>query len=129
MGTAGALEYQREDFAVASGGVDVKFQDYEIRAETATVDLASKTLTAHGNVIVDQGPRRLAGDSLTFDLDAKTGTMQNATAYLEPDIYFSGKEISKIAENSYTVVDGVFTSCTGDVPAWSFSLSRAQVDV
>ena len=86
-------------------------------------------VTATGNVILDQGPRRLAGDTLTFDLGAKTGTLTHATAHVAPDYYFNGAEIAKVGDDSYTVVDGSFTSCEGETPAWSFRVGRAKVDV
>ena len=80
-------------------------------------------------MVLDQGPRRLAGDTLRFDLEAKTGTLDNATAYVNPDYYFHGKEIAKIGDDVYTVTDGVFTSCSGDAPPWSFRVSSARIEV
>jgi len=128
-GSAGSIEYQREDFAVASGGVDIKYQDYDIKADLVTVDVARKLVHAQGRVVIDQGPRRLSGDSADFDLAAKTGKVTNATAYMDPDYYFTGKEIDKVGENTYTVADGTFTSCSGASPAWSFKMKRARVEL
>ncbi|MFP3941399.1 MAG: LPS-assembly protein LptD [Gemmatimonadota bacterium] len=128
-GSAGELELRREDYAVLTGGVEIHHQDVTLRAERAEVDLETREVVATGDVVFDQGPRRLAGATLTFDLDAKTGTLTDATAYVDPDYYFTGDEIAKVDEDVYVVTNGVFTSCEQDVPDWSFRLGRARVEV
>ena len=128
-GSAASLEYVRETFAVLAGNVKVKYQDMDISADRAEIDLQTKLVTATGHVIVDQGPRRMSGDTLKFDLDTKTGTLENATAQVQPDYYFTGREISKTGDDTYEVVDGIFTSCSQKTPDWSFKLGRAEVEV
>lgn len=128
-GWAGGIRYEREDLAVLSDGVEILYQEIKIRADTLEVDLTEKSVMAFGNVVLDQGPRRLAGSTLTFDFESKTGTVTNASAYVDPDFYFSGTEVSKTGENTYSVVDGTFTSCEGDSPPWSFHLARADIEV
>ena len=93
------------------------------------VDLQTKHVTAVGTVILDQGPSRLTGETLEFDLETKTGTLTEASAYVDPDVFFTGAEISKIGENVYTVKHGMMTSCPGDSPAWSFRLGTARLKV
>jgi LPS-assembly protein len=127
VGSAAALEYLRQDHAVLTGDVHVKYQDMDIYADRAEIDLTTKAVTAEGNVIVDQGPRRMTGTTLTWDLDTKTGRLENATAQVTPDYYFTGKVIEKTGIDTYEVEDGVFTSCTQDVPDWSFRMARAEV--
>lgn len=128
-GTTGALDFRREEYAILTGGVEVHYEDLTLTADRAEIDLATRQVTASGNVILDQGPRRLAGDTLTFDLDTKTGTLTEATAFVDPDYYFTGSEISKIGDDLYTVTDGVFTACDQEVPDWSFRLGQARVQV
>ena len=128
-GTAGELELRREDYAILTGGVVVHYQDVTLQSDRAEVDLETREVVATGDVVFDQGPRRLAGATLTFDLDAKTGTLTEATAYVDPDYYFTGDEIAKVDENVYVVTNGVFTSCEQEVPDWSFRLGRARVEV
>ncbi len=128
-GGAGALEFQRKDYAVLTGDVEVLYKDLKLTADRAEVDLHTRKVTAQGHVVLDQGPRRLAGDTLTFDLDTKTGTLTEATAYIDPDYYFSGREIAKVGDDVYTVTDGIFTSCKQETPDWSFRLGRARVEV
>lgn len=128
-GGAADLEFQREDYAVLTGDVVVEYEDLRLQAERVEIDLQTRQVVASEDVVLDQGPQRLAGDTLTFDLDTKTGTMTEASAYVDPDYYFTGSEISKVGENVYEVTDGVFTACDQEVPDWSFRLGRARVEV
>jgi LPS-assembly protein len=128
-GSAQSLEYKREDYAVLAGAVDLKYQDVELKADRAELDLETKIVTATGNVIVDQGPRRIAGTTATFDLGKKTGVLTEATAHVATDYFFNGAEVAKIGDDVYTVTDGTFTSCTGDRPAWSFRIGKATVEL
>ncbi|HEX6861981.1 MAG TPA: LptA/OstA family protein, partial [Thermoanaerobaculia bacterium] len=128
-GTAGDLEYVRDNYAVLTGAVKIKYQDVDLQADRAEIDLLTKIVTAKGNVIVDQGPRRMAGETLEYDLDTKTGSLTNATAHVAQDYFFTGTELAKISETEYTVKDGMFTSCSQETPDWSFRLSDAVVEV
>jgi LPS-assembly protein len=128
-GSAANLEYKREDYAVLSGGVQIRYQDIDLKADQAEIDLETKVVTATGNVILDQGPRRLSGDTLTFDLETKTGKLTNASGHVAPDYYFTGTEVAKTGDDTYLVTDGLFTSCSQEVPDWSFRLRQARVEV
>jgi LPS-assembly protein len=128
-GSANSLEYVRDDYAVLMGEVKIKYQDLELSADAAEIDLKTRIVNAHGHVILDQGPRRLTGESLVFDLGAKTGTLKEATGQVKPDYYFVGREVIKTGADTYVVVDGTFTSCSQAVPDWSFRLGRATIEV
>jgi len=129
VGTAGHLEYVREDYVVASGGVELRFRDFTFQGERIAVDLREEQITGEGDIIMDQGPRRVVGDTLFFDLNTETGTLTNAKAYVDPDIFFEGKQITRLSETRYRVVDGTLTSCIDDSPDWNFRLSRGEVEL
>jgi LPS-assembly protein len=128
-GTTGALDLQREDQALLSGGVEVLYQDVELTADRAQIDLVTSVVTATGNVVIVQGPERLTAASAVYDLEADTGSLTDAEAYVSPDYYFTGTEIAKVDADVYTVTDGIFTSCSQEVPTWSFKVARARVRV
>ena len=126
-GSAGDFEYQEGRYLLATGGVDFKYRGLRLRAETARIDIPTNLLTAEGDVILDEGPQRLAGQTLEYDLDTRTGKVTEATAYAAGDYYFTGAEIVKRGDVDYTVEKGIFTSCEQDVPSWSLQMSRAQI--
>jgi LPS-assembly protein len=126
-GAAGSLEYKRDDYAVLSGNVHIHYQDIDLQADEAEIDLSTKTVIAIGNVVIDQGPRRMTGTTSTFNLDTKTGKLSQATARVTPDYYFSGTEVEKTGDDTYEVTNGIFSSCDQKVPDWSFRLGRAHI--
>ncbi|MEE8522583.1 MAG: LPS assembly protein LptD [Thermoanaerobaculia bacterium] len=128
-GSAGDFEYQEGLYLLATGGVDLKYKDIRVQAERARLDLPTNLLTAEGEVILDEGPRRLTGETLEFDLVTATGKFTQATAYVDPDYYFSGSQIAKVDEDTFVVDDGIFTSCDQDVPSWSIHLSDARITI
>ena len=129
-GSAGALEYVTQDFVIATGGVELAYQAYKFQAERVELDLKTKKLVALGHVVMDEGPRRMSGQRLEFDLESKTGTLFEGEAFVDPDLYFSGSEIEKISEDVYLVKDGMITSCSEDqIPDWSFKLGKGRIKV
>ncbi len=126
-GSAGDFEYQEGQYLIATGGVDFKYQGLRLRAERARIDIPTNFMTAEGDVILDEGPQRLAGQTLEYDLDTRTGKVTDATAYASGDYYFTGSEIAKTGDVTFTVEDGIFTSCEQDVPSWSLKMSEAQI--
>jgi lipopolysaccharide assembly outer membrane protein LptD (OstA) len=99
-GGARSLEFQRENYAVLSGQVEIRHEDFRLRADSVEVDLATQDVIALGSVIMDQGPRRLSGKTMTFNLESETGTLTEASAFVDPDYYFTGREISKVGEGA-----------------------------
>ncbi len=128
-GSAVTFDYKRDDYAVLTGAVKIHYQDIDLQADHVEINLKTKETVAQGNVILDQGPRRMTGTTLNFDLDTKTGQMLEATAYVTPDYYFSGVEIDKTGDDTYSVLDGIFTACDQPTPDWSFHMGRAEIDV
>lgn len=129
-GKACQLDLQRDNFAVLSGDVELKYKDLTLRAQRVSADLKTRVVTAEGDVILDQGPQRITASAATYDLEKKTGRFENATANLEPEVTISGAVLAKVSDNLYTIEDGVFTSCQGDpVPDWSFRAKRASIEL
>ncbi len=111
----------------AEGDVVLVYQDVTVKADKITYDRAKGNLSADGHVTLDQGPTRLTGDTLRFNLNSKTGTLENATADLAPDLHVVARRISKVGEETYDVDDGLFTTCRMPDPAWSFYAGRARI--
>ena len=129
-GSAAELESFGDSEVTARGAVEIHFRDVIVHAERLSLDRDTMTVQAEGDVVFDQGPQRIAGQRLDFDLEQRTGTFWQATAFVHPDYYFSGDIISKTGPNDFAVDNGIFTSCTGDKsPDWSFAMSSAEVEV
>ena len=68
-----------------------------------------------------------AGGDVVSVLDTKTGKLRHATAAAPEGLYFSGDEIEKVGVDEYVIKKGIFTSCEGAVPAWSFRVGHARI--
>ena len=65
-------EVVRDEYALLEGDVVIEYQDITVHADKVTANLKTKDVVAEGHVILDQGPTRLAGDHIVFNLDTKT---------------------------------------------------------
>ncbi len=128
-GMAGNFEYQEGEYLLATDGVRLRYRRTEINAQTIRVEIASNELTAEGNIWVEEKNQYLAGDTLALNLDDGTGKLSNAWGRTEPEFFFTGREIARIGEQTFTIVDGTITSCTDEVPDWSFALGEATITV
>ncbi len=128
-GSAGSFEYQEGRYLLAQDGVVIKYRDFQLQAERVRVDIPGNLLTAEGHITLDEGPRRLVGETLEYDLETRTGKLTKAKAFVDSEYYFWGDEIAKIGDNTYSISDGVFTSCSQEVPSWSIHLSEAKVTI
>jgi LPS-assembly protein len=129
-GSAEAIETQGEESAELTGAIEIRYRDLTFRADRAVLHRDSMTVEAEGDVVLDQSTRRIAAERADFDLNTETGTFFRATAFAEPDQYFSGAILRKTGENSFEVEQGTITSCTGDpTPDWSFRVRKARVEI
>lgn len=123
----GTTELQKDEYSILQGGVTVEYQDIKLRADKVTYNFKTRDVVAEGNVVIDQGPTRVAATQAIYNMDSKTGTFFNANATMDPAMYFSGDRIEKIDDDTYRMTNGVFTSCDLDKPAWSFTVGNADV--
>ncbi|HJW93842.1 MAG TPA: LPS assembly protein LptD [Thermoanaerobaculia bacterium] len=122
----GRVEVEKDEYALLENDVHVYYQDIKLQADKVTINLKTKDAVAEGHVIVDQGPARITADHAVFNLDTKLGTFFNSTGTFE-SLSFGGDKIEKVDEDTYHLVNGIFTSCDLDKPAWSFHVRDATV--
>ncbi|MGN6182928.1 MAG: LPS-assembly protein LptD [Thermoanaerobaculia bacterium] len=123
----GVAEAQKDEYSIFTGGVTIEYQDIKLRADKLTHNLKTADVVAEGNVIIDQGPTRITATQAMYNLNSKTGTFFNATGTMDPSMYFSGERIEKVDADTYKLMNGIFTSCELDNPAWSFHVGEAEV--
>jgi LPS-assembly protein len=123
----GILEVQKDEYMILERDVRVEYQDIKVAADKVTVNLRTNDVVAEGHVVVDQGPTRVTATQAIYNLNSKTGTFFNATAVMDPSMFFAGDRIEKVDQDTYHLTNGVFTSCDLDRPAWSFHVGDADV--
>jgi len=111
------------------GQVQILYQDIKIRCDEMELDRTTMDLSARGNVVLDQGPRRLSADEMHYNLRDKTGVLTNAQADAPPYYHVSGTVIEKIDETRFRLEQAKFTTCEVEPrPPWMFKAKRALIE-
>jgi LPS-assembly protein len=118
---------QRGEYTIYEGKVRIVYGDIVVHADQISHNEKTQDVVAEGHVILDQGTRRLTATRMVYNLTTETGTFFDASGAFEPSIYFRAKSIEKIAEATYRLNDGIFTSCDIDEPDWSFEVGRGEI--
>lgn len=112
--------------APRGGRVTVEYQDIRLTADWVRADTKTKHVVAEGDVVLEQGPTRLAGLRLELDLEGKTGILTDGSAELA-GILVRGATLAKTGARTFEVRDGSVTACEGDDPAWVFEVKDGRV--
>lgn len=118
-----------QDSLILEGNVTLSYQNITLKADLVTYNRLTKDVTAEGNVILDQGSRRLTASRAFFNFASNSGTLFDATASLDPSVYVTGEKIEKLDEVTFRITEGLFTSCELGDPSWAFHLAEGIIRV
>jgi len=119
----------KNDFK-AKGNVEIRYQDMLLKADEVWGNNQTQDVEGKGNVFFQQGPQEMTGTHFKFNLRSKTGIFYDVKGKANPGFLFQAKEVEKIGEDRYRVMNGFVTACPDTVPKWSFTArdSIFQVD-
>ncbi|MBI2840945.1 MAG: LPS-assembly protein LptD [Acidobacteria bacterium] len=109
--------------------VDFTYQSYRLQCDMLTYNVQTQEIDAEGNVILQDGKQRLAGEKLHFNIRLKRGVMFDASGTASPDLHFVADEAEKYDDRKYKATHGAFTSCTQPNPRWQISASKADLEL
>ncbi len=126
---ADELTYDRETQTYeAHGQVDVSRGDLSLKADHARLNMATKDLTAWGNVLLREGEDVVECQRLEVNIENRTGKIYQAKLYLkDQNFHVTGREIEKLGENHYRVRNGSLTTCDAERPPWKFTVKEIEV--
>jgi len=126
---ADQLIFERErQIYQAHGKVELKRGNLFLKADHAQLNMITKEVIAWGNVLLGEDEDLIECERLEVNLDTKTGKITKAKIFLkDQNFHITGKEVEKLGENHYRVIDGSFTTCDGDVPSWKFTVKELEV--
>jgi LPS-assembly protein len=108
----------------------MKSADNELHADKIEVDLMNGKAHASGNVLVSNAGEKLSADKIDLDLETKHGVIVQGKIYIKNEnFYITGESFERFDENNYTIINGTFTTCDGEVPSWKFSASRIDIEI
>jgi LPS-assembly protein len=112
-------------------------------ADDLQMNIKTGELIAEGNVVFQTPTAQISADSVVFNTKNSVGTFHNASGIaqlgergarnqsmfgtLEPDVYFYGVEIEKIASDKYRIKQGGFTTCVQPTPRWEIVSGNATL--
>jgi LPS-assembly protein len=121
--------------------------DYEngVQFFADEVDLHTDTnvLTAHGNVVFVNPEGRISAERVEFNIRSQTGTFFDASGIMslgakaevvqfggqDPDVYFYGATVEKVAERKYRITKGGFTTCVQPTPRWELTSGTVTLNL
>ncbi|MBN2333354.1 MAG: LPS-assembly protein LptD [Deltaproteobacteria bacterium] len=113
---------------VAQGEVVVTQESMELKADRVILDNRTREFEAWGNVLMRDRGDYLACRYLKFNLDTKTGVVQQGRVFIkEKNYYITGDRIDKLGPDEYQVEKGILTTCDAAKAAWQIDCDSAHV--
>ncbi|HEX2798525.1 MAG TPA: hypothetical protein VHQ44_02530, partial [Thermoanaerobaculia bacterium] len=130
-GPQGKQTFLEEDLFTADAPpgkfVTIEYQDLKLTAHSVHGSLKKKTVVAEGDVTFEQGASSMRGVRLELDLVEKTGVLTDGRMDLEGGLHLKGAMLAKIGPRTFSLTDGLVTSCEGEDPAWKFKVKSGSV--
>jgi LPS-assembly protein len=126
---ADRLEQTAPDLFVATGNVEITKGATRLMADRVELNRATGDAVAQGRVVFYDGEDQLTGQRIEYNLKTGTGVVHQAEARGAPYYRLSGERLERLGESMYRVQKGVFTTCEGDPPDWSFHFGSGTADL
>ncbi len=117
------------ELLIAVGNVEITQGASRLLADRVELNRDTGEAVAQGRVVFFDGQDRLVGDRVDYNLKTGTGIVYNASAFSAPYYRLSGEQMDRVGPGLYRVRRGVFTTCEGDDPAWSFKMGSGTVNL
>ncbi len=117
------------NLTIAVGNVEITRGNTRLLADRVELNRDTGEAVAQGKAVFFDGQDRLVGDRIDYNLKTGTGVVHNASAFSAPYYRLSGEQMERVGEGVYSIRRGVFTTCEGDDPAWSFRLGSGTVEL
>jgi LPS-assembly protein len=117
------------DLFVATGNVEITRGNNRLVADRVELNRATGEAIAQGKAVFFDGQDRLVGERIDFNLNTGTGVVYKAQTFVPPYYRLSADRMDKLGDSVYSVRQGLFTTCEGDNPDWSFKMGSAEADL
>jgi LPS-assembly protein len=114
---------------IASGNVEVTRGSQRLLADRIEINRDTGDAVAEGHVIFYDGEDRLEGDRIDYNFRTGSGVVHHASAHTAPYYRIDGERMDRLGEGRYRVTRGMFTTCEGEPPTWSFRFGKGEADL
>lgn len=123
------------------GHVDIGYHEAQLGADHATYNESTDEVEATGRVWLSDPKAYLEADHATYNVATGAAVFTNAHGYLRPQprpraripsgnaMFVRAREVDRLDENTYTVLDGRLSSCENECRGWSLAVRRARLRV
>lgn len=109
-----------------SGAANVAYRDMRLSARDVRFDSVTERMRAEGSPVLQDGRDRIVGQTMTYDLSIRRGTVFSGRTKYEQG-YVTGKEVRRVTEDILDVVDGTYTTCDDPDPHYHFAASKMRI--
>lgn len=124
------VENGEADTIMASGRVELHYQNQILRADKVKVNNKTKIGQAVGHVLWTRPDGTwLKSQRMLFDLKSQKGKSYKAKGRMGEKYYVTGKEVTRLTENHYQMTESSITTCEGLLPDWIIETKTMDVVV
>ncbi len=117
------------DLFLATGNVEITRGSNRLVADRVELNRATGEAIAQGKAVFFDGQDRLVGERIDFNLNTGTGVVYKGSTFVPPYYRLSADRMDKLGDSVYSIRQGLFTTCEGDNPDWSFKMGSAEADL
>ena len=117
------------DLLIAVGNVEITRGQTRLLADRVELNRDTGQAVAQGKVVFYDGPDRLVGERIDYNLKTGTGVVYKGSAVAAPFYHLSAERMDRVGDSIYEMRRGVFTTCEGDDPPWSFRFGSGTADL
>jgi LPS-assembly protein len=117
------------DLFIAVGNVEITRGPTRLLADRVELNRDTGQAVAQGKAVFYDGPDRLVGERIDYNLKTGTGVVYKGSAVSAPFYHLSAERMDRVGDSIYELRRGVFTTCEGDDPPWSFRFGSGTADL
>ena len=117
------------DLFLATGNVEITRGINRLVADRVELNRATGEAIAQGKAVFFDGQDRLVGERIDFNLNTGTGVVYKGATFVPPYYHLSADRMDRLGDGVYSIRQGLFTTCEGDDPAWSFKMGSAEANL
>jgi LPS-assembly protein len=119
-----------EDSYEAKGDVVLRQGEVELKSDTLLWQASTQDAAAEGSVELEDIGTKVFGTSMQYNMATRQGQVRDGRLFVrEGNFHLSGQQIEKEGQFEYSVKEGSFTTCDGEIPDWKFSANEVDITV
>ncbi|MGE4385582.1 MAG: LPS-assembly protein LptD [Endomicrobiaceae bacterium] len=113
---ADSLTYEQDtEVITSSGNVQLDWLGKIMQADNIEMRIPKKELKADGHVSIKEPNNTIFADSVKYDMEKESGTMNNTLGY-SASVFFRAEKMTKVSSDTYRIENVKISNCDLDNP-------------